>query len=317
MKGTCLLLVAALVAACGKSSKKQEDAAPSQGFAAAMKVICDAGSAPGVAEANPAERQRIMSEHIEANVTNPEARALFAEVSALAPAKASAAITDAARRAGLEGCAIVATSVAGRQVTITANAIVIEGHDVTPERVEPMIAALVASTGTKEVAIAIEPDVTYERVLPALQSIVRGGARPVLLDDAGGVPLAVPEPTPADPSAPQVEPEPEVGVLVMITRRRVAVASTSGLEGTIPDPVLSFELGDPEAAARSVGEKLTEIVDRRWPPGSPRSRANRQVIVLADPSTPTRVLLPILGAARRASDGRELFPDVALAAGIE
>jgi hypothetical protein len=75
-----------------------------QSYPEAMRILCAADRAPSVLNANPADRNRLMSQEIEATVTNQEVLAWFGELGTLPPAEAGASVADHAKRAGLSGC---------------------------------------------------------------------------------------------------------------------------------------------------------------------------------------------------------------------
>jgi hypothetical protein len=310
MKRPYVLLLVALLAACGKSSNTRDK----QTFAAAMKVICEAGTAPGIAEANPADRWQRIAQYIEANVKNREALDLYARVAEMPPIDSSAALEEAARRADLNGCALVDVSPVQGHVMVTPSNILVEAEIARVEEVEAMARAIVRNRTDSTITVSVTPDTPYSQIAPVVRAIDEAGGKPVLVAEKRRVPITMPRTagTIRDPGTP-----PKLEMVMTISPDRAALASLSGLEGTVDEPALSVALDDPEAAARAVGKALEDIVARRWPSGTERFDEDRRLTVRSAPDVQSRVLVPLLAAARHASDGRELFPDVALAVGIE
>jgi hypothetical protein len=329
MKGTRVLVVAALLVACGKSSKKQE---PEQSFAQGMQLICEAAAAEENQSAHPAERQRAISEWIDGRVKNAEARALFERVGTARPSERMKVIEEGATRAGIARCGLLeAFAPAPGGVIITPVALVVEGEQVaslhdgavdpadlegmTIPRLDRLLGVLFTQTKDTTLTVSIAPEVPYATVAAVVQTIARAGGEPVLRSEgvAESVPLLVPKAAAApDPTA-LTEP---LGMIAVIDQGKLVLFSISGLEGTMAQPKTTIDLAEPEAPAR-LGKVLGEIVDRRWSGGVARAPEDRRLVVQAEPTTPTRVLMPLLAAARHAPDGRDLFPDVALAVGFE
>lgn len=131
-----------------------------------------------------------------------------------------------------------------------------------------------------------------------------GGAPPT---DMGSAVPPAPLPAPVD--------EAELRMVVSVTKTDVSVWSISGREGTLHAPRKRIALG--ATAARDVGAALEEVVKRQWSDGGARPPANREIILMADATTPMQTVAEVLGAMRASPAGTELFPVVLLATGVE
>jgi biopolymer transport protein ExbD len=122
----------------------------------------------------------------------------------------------------------------------------------------------------------------------------------------GIVPLTLPDKSPSDKPKPGA-----LKLVVGITKDKIVLWSTSGLEGTLKAPKLSAALGEADKLTPVLGE----IVKRRFK--GKRDAIDRQIIVMADGRIPMKYVMAVMFAIRTAADGSELFPDIQLSSGFE
>lgn len=109
------------------------------------------------------------------------------------------------------------------------------------------------------------------------------------------------------PLALPAEPDGMPGIMVSVLEREILIWSRSGLEGTLAKPRRAIPFSHPHAL-RELTATLDDIVQRWWLPRDPRV-----VSLQADPSVPVQTIAHVIGALRETTDGRVVFPTVALA----
>jgi biopolymer transport protein ExbD len=331
MKLHALAALACLAACKGKDEKKAE----AQSFAQAMEIVCTAHGVPAAENANPAERQQAISEHVKETVTNPEAILVFESVSVAAPAERARILEEAAKKAGLPGCAMIEALDPVRRLAIpelpeaaldpfdeaplmvvSESVVAVEGRQLELERVESFIGALFdANRYVQErepdltIAVAADPETRFQRLFDVVHALVKAGARPVLLvrdgSRVGSIPLAIPDKKPEDPSMPAAAEAP-VGMIVAMTTTEMLVWSTSGLEGTLQQPLAKL----PHDQLGELEKTLAGIAERRWA-GKTRSNDDQQIILMFDAAIPAQKVVAVMAAARKS------FPQLLWGRGFE
>ena len=328
-----LYAFAALV--CLAGCKKDKDEKEEQTFAQAMEIVCTAHTAPDAESANPAERQKAISDHVKETVTHPEALMVFEEVAVAHPSRRAGLLEDAAKKAGLPGCAILDVFDPVRRLAIpelpgaaldpfedahlmivSDSVVVVEGRQLELEKLEQFARALLDANRVVQqaepdptIAIAADPATRYERLFAVVSALVRAGARPVLLvrdgSRVGTIPLAVPDKKADDPSVP-TSGEAPVGMAVALTSTEMIVWSTSGLEGTLPQPLATV----PHDQLGELEKTLAGVAERRWA-GRDRSADDQQIILMFDGAIPAKTVVAVMAAARKS------FPQLLWSRGIE
>ena len=106
------LVVVVLVLGCSKDDAKPATppppAAPTQSMHDAMELICSIPGLPVSAIADVTMRQAEVNKWFHANVTNPDAIQTYLLISTVQPADRRQYIHDAARKAGVDRCALAA-----------------------------------------------------------------------------------------------------------------------------------------------------------------------------------------------------------------
>jgi biopolymer transport protein ExbD len=272
-------------------------------------------------------------------VTNPEALIVFEEVAVAAPAKRTAILEDAARKAGLDGCAMLETLDPTRRLAIpelpgaalepfedayvmvlSESVVVVEGKQLEMDRVEAFAHALLEQAAARvkaeggeprrTVGIAADPETRYDRLFTAVHALVKAGAAPVMLardgSRVGAIPIDVPDMAPAAaPSAP-VPAEDPLGMIVAVTPGEMIVFSTSGQEGTLQQPLLTV----PHDRLADLAQKLTDVAKRRWE-GRERSEDDERIVLMFDGKTPASTVVAVMAVAR------ESFPRLLWSRGFE
>ena len=330
------LMVALLCLAACKDKKEQE--APEQTFAEAMALICGAGERPEMQDVNPAERQQRITTWLDEQLKNPEARELFTAIGSAGREEAFAKLDAAARRAGIDLCALTQPPDPLDRVQVpevgalrldpvpsdlvvviaTADAIIVEGdsivplreHELDPSELEggrsghmiPRLQQYLSAIPGRgdHVALVLHPRTPY-RVLFALAASTRSVVAKVSLlarGDAGSGSLPLDIPD----NKPEVAVDGPMPVtpVVAVTATRVIVFSIHGNEGTLGKPLL--EVPNAEAAA-AVGKTLAEVAARH-----PDARKS---VLMADDGVAAQDVVTMLAAMR------ESFPDVLLSRGFE
>lgn len=344
------LLALALAFTCLAACKDKEKEAPkekkaAQSLAEAMALICGAVEQPDVMAANPAERQRMIAEWIDAHVTNKEARALFTAVGSANPSDAFRMLDEAARRAGLADCAmtrpgdplakipvpdvgavVLEPIPAGALALIaTPDAIVLEGnaivalrdHEIDPAELEggrgghliPKVRRYLDNMPRPgdTVLLLLHPKTPY-RVLYALVSSVKDVLPKIHLVARGAAGTGTVQLTipAAAPSAPPAQPA--VGMVVAVTATKSMVFSLSGTEGTLGLPLVEAPTAD---AAVAIRKTLAEVVERHWSGGAARPAREQEIVLMADDGVPAQDVVSMIAAMR------ESFPEVVLGRGFE
>ncbi len=107
---------------------------------------------------------------------------------------------------------------------------------------------------------------------------------------------------------------PRLGLLVIVTKTQVLVASLSGLAGTFRKPGLSLEYKKSVGADQlaTLTKHLADVKAR-----NPAASDNRKVIIMADAKIPMQTVVSIMAAAAGPASGKALFTDVVFSAGIQ
>jgi hypothetical protein len=287
-----LLLLFALLgpAACGTKA---------QSFREGVEIICSAGDEPSLAHANPADRQARMSDWIEARLRNAEARTLFAAIADASPDVRQSLLGDAAKRAGLDRCALVdAVPVAsaprdvpdardGKLDPLPPGSTVVLGAGVTGAAVAEAIAAQPPGA----MLLAPTPSTAYELLGAAIASARAAHPDVVIVangpDGPGGIPLTFVSTGPAPT---------DLGLIIAVTRDEIMVFSTSGRAGTIMAP----QWRGPLTAREELRAALAAIPT----PG------DRRVTVMADNALTAADVVPVMAIARHS------FPDIIFPVGL-
>ena len=336
------LTLALAVAGCG--AKKS-----SQSFRAGMELICSAGEQPAVARRNPAERAQAMSEWIRTEVTNAEARAAFGAVADASPGERARALMAAARRAGLERCALATATGAmsldlaeappsavlaevpdGATLAITADALVLEGTAVVAVRdgeVDPAdvdggaggnripkltaLAAALAKHAPGPLAIAVAPTTPFRVLWQALYSVKGSHRSLALLVRSHGQVKAVTLTLP-DETTTDVDALLVPGAAPQPRPLKMAMVITR--DRTM---LLSFD-GSEGTLQRPLAEAPTNdvaaaaaMVATTLAAVAERHPGEQALIVMADPAATIATVLPLMAAARAS------FPDLRLSAGFQ
>ena len=160
--------------------------------------------------------------------------------------------------------------------------------------------------------LAFDKSLPYHLMIEVMYSIKKAGIADFGImahaSDLGVVPVKLPTKTAAvlTPS----KSDPPLGIAVAITKDRMIVWSTSGLEGTLAKPKLAVARTD----VAKVTAALAEIVKRRF--ATRRADADRSIIVLADGNVPLQDIVSAMIAVRSDATGAPLFPDIQLSSGF-
>lgn len=222
-------------------------------------------------------------------------------------------------------------------VVATDAAVIIEGNAVVPvengevpafereggarglmiPKVREMAKALVAATPPggrplEGARLLLAPASTYQVLLQVMSSIKAAGVKRFDIvarreGKAVVVPIELPD-RPTSASADDLAAKPALGLIVAVSKDRMIVFSTSGVEGTIQAPKVSAS-GVSSAEVARVQAALTEIHTRHTD--------ERRIIVMFDPATPMQLVTETIAAVRATPDGGPLFTDVMLSAGFE
>lgn len=163
--------------------------------------------------------------------------------------------------------------------------------------------------------------------------LVLGTINSALPEYAEGAAPTTPAPNPSD--------EPELQLVVAVTKTEIQLFSLSGLEGTVTAPKLRIPASKPgqEYDYKKLTDAASEIVKRRWnarPPmgalnGKPaclrdgkqvpdaecRPEKATEVFLIVDGDIPYQVVIGTMDAMREAPDGTVLFPGVIFSSGIQ
>lgn len=329
-------LIAALVvlAGCKDEPEKQDE----QTFAEAMALICGAADRPEMKSVNPAERQQQISTWLDEQLKNPEARELFAAVGRSGRAEAFAKIDEAARRAGIDLCALtrpldplsgVAVPEVGAlpleplpssMVVLIASAdtIIVEGeailplreHEVDPAELEggrgghmiPRLQRFLSAIprAGDQIALVLHPRTPYRTFFALVASSRSVFAKVSVLARGDAGPGTLPLSIPDNKPEVFVDGPMPVTPVVAVTATKVIVFSIHGNEGTIGKPLLEVPAAD---AATAVRKTLAEVAARH--------PDERQSVLMADDGVAAQEVVSML-AAMHAS-----FPEVLLSRGFE
>ncbi len=312
----CVVALAAL-AACGKSK-------PGQTYKDAVDIVCHVDDAPGFAAADPAERPAIMSAWATEKVTNKDALALIETMGTATGAARRGILREAVTQAGLDTCPVfellapwpVPDAGAADLDTLDARAAVaLEPGKVFIDDREIALADLgermkqLASIRPGTLTVILDPATPFGLLLDVIDVVRAHYFRFALVarrDDGerGIVPLVLPDPE-APPDPPGLE-----GMVVGISGAELTVFSTSGMEGTVANPLVRAPLSDLRAAQGQVQDALGVVVDRRWRDKA-RTAAAKRIVVLASDDVPASAFVPVIAAVRRAG-AKELYPNVVL-----
>lgn len=338
-----LLLIAC--AACGKSGKSQGEGQP---YKDAVSIVCHADDAPGFAEAEPAQRASVMSAYVADQVTNAE---VLAMIDAIGPATALGRrnlLHEAIIKAGLDTCPALELIApwpvpdvgAARLETLDARGVVVITEDgvlIADTMVVPLVAFAVddaevdegvitklaaqiepvASIHPGSLTLIVDPRTPYRllyQVIYSVKAVYHRFALTATSDTMRGVvPIVLPDAGAAPPS-PELALELEQ-MVIGLSGDAATVFSLSGREGTLTQPLLRAPLTDLPATQTQLQDALATVVRRRWE-GRTRPSASRRIVVIASDDVIASVLVPVL-ASVRAKGEDELYPDLALSAGLE
>jgi biopolymer transport protein ExbD len=299
-----------------------------QSFTEAIQIICDA---PAQADA----------EYWRSNLKNVEAITMFEAMGDLAPADRQQRLTAALAKAGLKSCrrfdtvavphapvveeapGALAYDAATPAITATRSSIVIDGKKVlalvngAPDakdldglklpRVTSYLEALAAQT-TKgsahrpRLALAIDPQLPYSMLAELIYSAQQAGWHDLgIVVVVGGKPMIIPISLPD-----AMPPDAALGMTLSIKADELDLWSTSGVEGTLDQPIAAVTKPSALAAA------LDEVVTRHWPAGTTRPAATRRIVVIADDAVAMQQVVDALAVVRTGDEGGELFPDIVL-----
>jgi biopolymer transport protein ExbD len=318
-----------------------------QSFADAMKVVCATPAQPAGDGAHKPDPSAYLRSHL----LNPEVIRMVGKLGDLNPADEVTVLRDAMSRAGLASCAIV--DAAGKQqakqapkvhgggfvevgqgptVTATTGGIIADGKAIVPiknnavevseldggvfglriPRLIQVMKAIAAARGPGPVNLVVDPALTYNTLMQLLVSARAAGFAQFafvvdVADQAKAIPIALPD----LPKAQKLDnkPAPWVMMVVTIDKDKLLLWSISGKEGTLQQPKLVAHSAD------EIGTALARIVEERWHGGS-RADDDRSIIVMANSSTPMQTVADVLAAVRAGPDGKELFPNIMLSAGL-
>jgi len=352
MRAVSRILICALIAgACGNKGGE------SQRAAAAMQLVCDAAHRSGAENANPAERQRVISDWLAKEVTNAEIRALVASLGELAPGEAKHAIEAAATKHAVSPCILI-QEVAPRldvpaiatggvldlepktsMILATPNGVVVEGTAIVAlkdgafdpaeleggamgvqvPRLTNYLEALHKAGGTR-IAIAIAPTLSFGVLLRVMSSAKQATFDPVqLVVNQRGVPKQVPVrlASRAEPSALSSAPEAPPPLQLVVS----VGAGTLSLWSVSQ---LEGTLAAPKLTL-PIGDKVDlaplvralEEIILRRYGSATRSAEDREILAMFEGTTPMQTVGAVLAAVRATHDGKELFPEIVLSAGFE
>lgn len=336
-------VIAVLLGLAACKDDKKAPAAPTQTFAEAMALICGAAERPEMKSVNPAERQQQIATWLDEQLKNPEARALFAEVGSAGRVEAFAKIDEAARRAGVDLCALtrppdplsgVEVPAVGAlpleplpssMVTViaTVDSIIVEGeailslrdHEIDPAEKEggaqghliPRLQRFLEAIPNRgdHVGLVLHPRTPYRTVIALVGSCRSVFPKVSVLarGDAGPGTLPVTIPNKPEVTIPDVKP---VGGPMGVTMV-VAVTATRVTVYSIPgnEGTIGPLLDVPNAEAPAAVRKvLAEVVARH--PGE-----EQHGVLMADDGIAAQEVVTLIAAMR------ESFPEVLLSLGLE
>lgn len=339
----------------GPGSGSGSGSAIAQSFGEAIAILCGKTvQPPSVRDLDPGERDHVVSQWLEERILNARARAVLAALNTdpdpattVIKVAAEAGVADcrplamfASRRIGGIVVPVLAETGSAQPldqdlplVTVSTTEIEVEATRVAAvagdgldaagaDKVAAAIRALRASAEhahTHEVVIAIDASLSSSVLGSVLMAITTGGIHDVSIAvrvgrEAGAVILQVPygaaiKSPPAGVTA--------VRMFVAIVDGEVVVASASGQEGTLAQPLVRVPLQPLPAAAAAVRDALAGVISRRWPGHAARGPFDSDLTVVATAPVSVQVLVELIATANVAPDGTALFAAVDFARGID
>jgi biopolymer transport protein ExbD len=303
-----------------------------QSFSEGMAILCDAPSTHDAA-------------YFKTNLTNAEVIRMFAAIGDSSPSDRVKRMREAVAKAGLTSCAMLdqmaavtehapkvaaapgAIDIDGQSpvVIATPTGIVIDGKAIlqitngqpAPDEIQGlgMMLPRVTNVLTERVEqlakqgpiprleLVVDPKLSYKLLVQLIYSAKKAGFRDFGIVVAVGtatkaIPITLPDPAPHVAAT-----TPPLGLILTIVAGKLLVWSTSGEEGTLVEPkVSSTNLAD-------IAKPLADIATRH--------AGDKQIIVMAEGTTPMQQVADALALVRQTADGHELFPTILLSAGIE